>query len=134
MYLKSERGDRSLCKHLATYCFFREFAAVEMANISTISACENPKGSSANEQQAGRRRSSTSQSRAQHVTTVKVFIAVFLLYLFSYLPSFLILFGVVDNFVFVYTYFLNHVGNPICYYVINREFRKDVHNLFVCNS
>ena len=117
---------------------FSEFASIEMADVATVGSEASTTKNSANERDNKQPRFSASQyraqSRSQHVTSVKVFVAVFLLYLFSYLPSFLILFGVVDNFVFVYTYFLNHVGNPICYYVINREFRKDVHNLFVCNS
>ena len=121
---------------------FSEFSSIEMADVATVGSEASTTKNSANERDNKQSRFSASQNcaqshaptSAQHVTSVKVFIAVFLLYLFSYLPSFLILFGVVDNFVFVYTYFLNHVGNPICYYVINKEFRKDVHKLFVCNS
>ena len=115
-----------------TYFYFSEFASIPMENLAAANTDVNTPETSANrqERQSQTAAQSCPQSRSQHVTTVKVFVAVFLLYLFSYLPSFLLLSGKVENFFLVYTYFLNHVGNSICYYVINREFRKDVHSLF----
>ena len=71
----------------------------------------------------------SSRNRARNLTTVKVFSAVLILYLASFLPPILVALDIISNFYVSYMYFLNHVGNPFCYYVINREFRKDVHEL-----
>ena len=68
--------------------------------------------------------------------TIKIFIAISLLFVLSFLPSVLILFGFVNGFAVVfYAYFVNHFGNPIVYFIIDKNIReqlkKDVARL--CN-
>lgn len=68
-------------------------------------------------------------NRAQHITSVKVFFALVLLLIASYIPTILFFQGIVSHY-WNHLYFINHIGNPIVYYVINKTFRKDVNLLF----
>lgn len=33
------------------------------------------------------------------------------------------------NYYWCYLYFVNHVGNPLAYYAINKQFRKEVNRM-----
>lgn len=68
--------------------------------------------------------------RSQHLTAVKVCVALVLLLVVSYLPSILLHTGVVPYFSVTYMYFFNHIGNPVAYYVISKNFRRDVAVVF----
>ena len=71
----------------------------------------------------------SSTARARHVTSVKVFAAILVIFILSYLPTILVINQIFDNFYIAYLYFINHIGNPVAYYVINRQFRSDVNKL-----
>lgn len=68
--------------------------------------------------------------RLQNLTAVRIFIALFLLLIVSYIPTIAFTTGLVNQPMLTYLYFINHTGNPIAYYVINERFRKEV-NLLV---
>ena len=70
------------------------------------------------------------EKRARHVTTVKVFVGVTILFLVSYMP--VVVTVVMINDVYKHTavmYMINHVGNPIIYYALNKKFREDANAL-----
>ena len=70
------------------------------------------------------------KTRARHVTTAKVFIAVVILFVLSYVPVLIVvLTGRYGSFA-RYIYMINHIGNPIIYYTFNECFRRDT-NEFV---
>ena len=59
-----------------------------------------------------------------HVTTVKVFVGVSILFVASYIPV-VIAHLTAHHIIFKLLYMMNHVGNPIIYYALNKRFRKD---------
>lgn len=67
------------------------------------------------------------QRHAQHVKSVKVFIALFLLLIVSIIPT--PVSEITNNFYWTHFAFDNHFGNPIAYYVIDKKFRGDVNDL-----
>lgn len=72
-----------------------------------------------------------SASRSRHATTIKVFMAILTMFILSYVPSILVHRRVFHNFYITYFYFINHMGNAVAYYAINRKFRRCVNKLFV---
>ena len=60
---------------------------------------------------------------------IKVFQALTVLFLASFLPLFLQLTNTIDNMLVLYPYFLNHFGNSIIYYVIDEEFRAEANRI-----
>ena len=70
------------------------------------------------------------EKRARHVTTTKMFAAISLLFVLSYAPVLMVIVNVSNNFHILYVYLINHVGNPIIYFVVNEHFRKDVKKIW----
>ena len=66
-----------------------------------------------------------------HVTTVKVFVGVSILFIASYIPVIISQVTANPHTVSKLLYMINHVGNPIIYYGLNKKFRNDVSNLFI---
>ena len=64
-----------------------------------------------------------------HVTTVKVFVGVSILFVASYIPV-VVAHLTAHHIVYKFLYMINHVGNPIIYYVLNKKFRNDATDLF----
>ena len=84
-------------------------------------------------------RKSKKMSDSRDTKTIKIFISISLLFVLSFLPSVLILLGFVSDFaVLFYAYFINHFGNPIVYFIIDKQFRdqlkKDIEMLCNCLS
>ena len=86
---------------------------------------------------------SESQERAKyHVKTLKIYVAILVLYLFSSVPSLLVLASDYDDdadYRWVgYLYYINNIGNPVIYYAFNDKFRQEVKTLlrsmFRCRS
>lgn len=75
------------------------------------------------------RQSTSNANRSKHITAVKVFIALFLILIVSYIPTRLVRSETAENFYVTYLYFVNHVGNPLVYYAINKTYRSDVNQL-----
>ena len=71
----------------------------------------------------------TATKSSVHVTTVKVFVGVSILYVASYIPV-VIAHLTAHHIVYKFLYMINHVGNPIIYYVLNKKFRNDATDLF----
>ena len=61
-----------------------------------------------------------------HLTSVKTFFAITLLLILSYVPVALDMLEVYDIRYSGYSIFVNHVFNPLIYYVCNATFRQDV--------
>ena len=70
------------------------------------------------------------KTRARHVTTAKVFIAVVILFVLSYLPIVITLLTAMHARPARYVYMINHIGNPLIYHTFNKSFRRDT-NKFV---
>ena len=70
--------------------------------------------------------------RKRHVVAVKTFGAVTLCFLASYASAFIVRNGVLPLSAF-YMYFLNHICNPVIYFLFNREFRAKVRDLIRLN-
>ena len=68
--------------------------------------------------------SNAKAKHARHVSTVKVFVGVTILFLMSYIP---VIFRVlmVKALYLQYLYMINHIGNPIIYYALNKKLRED---------
>ena len=64
-----------------------------------------------------------------HVTTVKVFIGVSILFVASYIPV-VVAHLTSHHTVSKFLYMMNHVGNPIIYYALNKRFRNDAKQWF----
>ena len=64
-----------------------------------------------------------------HLTSVKTFLAITLLLIFSYVPVALDMLEVYDVRYSGYSIFVNHVFNPLINYVCNTAFRQDVIDL-----
>ena len=63
-----------------------------------------------------------------HATTVKVFIGVSILFVASYIP--LVVAHITDHLLFYkFFYTINHIGNPIICYTLNKKFREDANAL-----
>ena len=61
---------------------------------------------------------------------IKMFAAITMLFLLSFVPTLLFLFKVVTKFHVMYAYFLNHCGNPFVYYILDKSFRDKVKHVF----
>ena len=68
------------------------------------------------------------QSRS-HMRSVKICVCLFLVYIVSYVPLFLVLNGVVSRPEVPLLYYVNHVANFFVYYVTDEKFRDDVRAL-----
>ena len=64
----------------------------------------------------------------KHLVAVKTFGAVSLCFLASYVTSFSVGTGLIPV-AALYMYFLNHVCNPVIYFLINRDFREKIRGL-----
>ena len=64
----------------------------------------------------------------RHVTTVKVFVGVTILFLVSYTPAIMRV-SMVEGLFLKYVYMINHIGNPIIYYAMNKQFRENANAL-----
>ncbi|XP_021349872.1 uncharacterized protein LOC110448130 [Mizuhopecten yessoensis] len=69
--------------------------------------------------------------RPMHIKTTQVLFIVTLVYVISFLPTFLMSNNVIPNHrVIYYLYFINNASNPIIYSFMNQRFRKEVAKLF----
>ena len=66
------------------------------------------------------------KSQHRDTKTIKMFIAIAVLFVVSFLPAVLMLLDIVNSFSVMYAYFINHFGNPIIYYIIDNQFREQV--------
>ena len=57
---------------------------------------------------------------------IKLFQAITVLFLASFIPSLLLMTGITDSWFPTYAYFLNHFGNSVIYYFVDDEFRAEV--------
>ena len=57
---------------------------------------------------------------------IKIFLAITLLYIFSFFPQLLVLLHVSDSLLITFTYFMNHFGNAIIYYIFDDAYQKEV--------
>ena len=65
------------------------------------------------------------------LVTIKMFIAVTVVFIFSFLPSYLIQYNVLPiSRTYAFTYFLNHIANPLIYFIINKSYRDRTRKLF----
>ena len=62
----------------------------------------------------------------KHMRSVKICVCLFLVYMVSYVPLFLILNGVVNRPEVALLYYINHFANFFVYYVTDEKFRDDV--------
>lgn len=68
-----------------------------------------------------------------HGKTAKVLIVVSLVYLISFVPTFLMTHKVIPyNEIFFYMYFINNAANPVIYSFMNKRFRNDMWKLLRC--
>ena len=89
------------------------------------SSCETNKGRSIDNMIS----SKTSAVKAANKKLLKIFLTISLLFFVSFVPVFLAMTGVIHNFYVMYAYFINHFGNPIIYFYIDKSFRKDTYRL-----
>lgn len=71
----------------------------------------------------------SSRSPCQHSAHIKMARVVFtvtLVYIVSFLPTFLVSYQVIENEAVFYVYFINNAANPIIYSFMNRKFRAEV--------
>ena len=66
------------------------------------------------------------------IVTIKMFCAITVVFTLSYLPSYLISYNLVARLprTLAYSFYLNHVANPIIYFVINKTFRNKARKMF----
>ena len=66
------------------------------------------------------------------IVTIKMFCAITVVFTLSYLPSYLISYNLVTRLprTLAYSFYLNHVANPIIYFVINKTFRNKARKMF----
>ena len=64
----------------------------------------------------------------RHLKVLRLFGLISLFFFLSYLGMFLLI-GIDSAFPFQYIYMLNHIGNPLLYYISDGKFRKDVHEI-----
>ncbi|XP_069135980.1 alpha-2 adrenergic receptor-like [Argopecten irradians] len=75
--------------------------------------------------------SSQKAKRPMHIKTTQVLFIVTLVYVISFLPTFLMSNNVIpNNRVIYYMYFINNASNPIIYSFMNQRFRMEVAKLF----
>ena len=67
----------------------------------------------------------TSQTNKRHMVAVKQLILIMLVYISSFLPSFLALNVSWISVWIVYLWFINHVANFFIYLAVNTEFRNE---------
>ena len=71
--------------------------------------------------------SETQQRTKHHIKTLKLYVAVLVLYLFAFLSTTLVAVDLsLKNPWVVYLYYFNSIGNPFIYYVFIEKFRDDV--------
>ena len=68
----------------------------------------------------------TNKHKIRDTKTIKIFIAVSFLFVFSFLPFLFIILDIFESFALVYVYFINHIGNPITYLIIDKQFREQI--------
>ena len=57
---------------------------------------------------------------------IKMFLVISLIFLASFLPAILKITLIVDSWFLMYTYFFNHFGNAVVYFMFDNEFRAEV--------
>ena len=77
---------------------------------------------------------SSKSTRARHIGMLKIFIAVSILFVASYVPLALAVSGALSlpkqyKKTPKYAYMINHIGNPLIYYTLNKTFRADTNDL-----
>ena len=68
----------------------------------------------------------TNHGNKKHVILMKVFAAITLLFLITHTPILLLSFRLTHNFYIMYIFFINHIGNPVVYFIMMKRFRKEV--------
>lgn len=64
--------------------------------------------------------------------TIKMFVSVTVVFIISFLPSYLIQYGILPiPRTFAFTYYLNHIANPIIYFSFNRTYRQRARKLLI---
>lgn len=93
------------------------------------SSATSRRGDVTNGRSLQKERSMTGITRAQHMTSVKVFCALFLQLIVSYIPVVIHNISPNGNWKYMYLYFFNHIGNPMAYYAINKQFRQEANQI-----
>ena len=70
------------------------------------------------------------QTHKKHVVAVKTFLTIWLCLLVSYLPGYFVTLGLLRREA-IFLYFINHLCNPLIYFMFNNEFRKSVRKIFM---
>ena len=70
-----------------------------------------------------------SQTRAAHIKTLRLYVGVLCLFIASYVPNIIV--GITGIHVLIYFFFVNNIGNPVVYYILNEEFQNEVKKLVV---
>ena len=68
-----------------------------------------------------------SKKRSAHVKTLRLCAGVLALFLISFVPNIFV--GITDIRILAYFFFVNNIGNPVVYYVLNDQFRNKVNKL-----
>ena len=90
------------------------------------SGCNEDKNQSAQRPQTQTVLAGKKQSNKLDEKMIKLFTGIAVLFLLSFLPLSLYMFYIVDSFHITYAWFINHFGNPVIYYVLDKSFRKEV--------
>ena len=71
----------------------------------------------------------TLRTNRRHMVAVTQVILIAIVYVVSFVPSMLLLNGIVSNTLFAYLFYVNNISNFFIYLVVNKEFRKEAKNL-----
>ena len=69
------------------------------------------------------------QTRKKHLVAVKTFLSIWVCLIVSYLPGYVVTLGLLHP-AAIFLYFINHLCNPLIYFMFNKEFRRSVRNMF----
>ena len=89
---------------------------------------EAPSDTSANPNVTLRQLTLTNKNKMykRHIQSVKIFLAITITGFLSYVPASLGFHLSVEYQFLTYTYFCNHINNPLVYLALNKTFRNDV--------
>ena len=89
-----------------------------------IDAVENAQEHATPEQQPAPTPAPAGKKRAMHIQALKIYTAIFLVFLIT--NSLAVLLGVLNRRYFVYIYTMKHLANPVIYYCFVEKFRQSV--------
>ncbi|KAK6192109.1 hypothetical protein SNE40_003647 [Patella caerulea] len=114
----------------------REYTAIEQLTPESCSKNKNvktikkPAKKVKNKSSAQYQEKNHRQKKA-HIKTAKVLCIVTIIYIVSYLPTFVITHSPIHNNIFLfYFYFIHSASNPVIYSFMNKQFRNEIKKLF----